>query len=131
MVGASLWFAPRFTRLPAGSLAVGGYALSACALWLVSHAEPGPQLVLLHAVAGIGVGCALFAVGFYALAPKLMAARGPDSVFLVIAGLMACAAVACLWFPGHSVRELKVMQAMGREPGGGPGVLLRWPLVAG
>lgn len=157
VVGASLWFAPRFNRLPAGALAVGGYALAACALWLVSHAQPGPLLMLLHALAGIGVGCALsmvhgamaraanphrmlslggavlgvFAVGFYALVPDLMAERGPASVFLVMAGLMACAAVACLWFPGHSVREIKVVQSPGRPSELGQRAALRWPLVVG
>ncbi|WP_075790941.1 MFS transporter [Massilia putida] len=124
-VGASVWSAPRFDRVPRRLCAAGGFAVSAAGLLMASRATAWPALVALHIVAGIGTGCGLsmahgamgrsgnphrlfalagtalgvFAVVFYALVPRLMATAGSPSLFVVMAGLMASAALASLGFP--------------------------------
>jgi predicted MFS family arabinose efflux permease len=153
VVCASLWFAPRFDRLSPRLCAIVGYAVSAVGLFLVALCESWPPLLMLHIVAGIGTGCGLsmahgamgrsanphrllalagivlgvFAVSFYALVPPLMGAAGGASVFLVMAGLMACAAIASLRFPG----DRKPGRHTDRREQPGRSSPLRWPLVIG
>lgn len=138
-VGACLTLAPRFDRLPRRACAVGGYTLAAAGLWMVAHTRSWPALMALHLVAGVGTGCALsmahgamgrgsnphrlfalagtalgvFALAFYAIVPQIMLAVGAPGLFMVMAGLMACAALGALWFPegrgqersGHSLKQ--------------------------
>jgi predicted MFS family arabinose efflux permease len=129
-VAASAFFAPRFNRLPGRACTAAGFALAAlafaaAALQPVDVGSFG-ALAALHALAGLGVGCALsfthgsigrsanphrlfavanvalgvFAVLFLGGLPQLVLALGAAMLFKVIAGLMALAAgVTALWFP--------------------------------
>lgn len=144
VVAASLWFAPRFDRLPPRLCAMLGFATSAAGLLLVPHVTSWPVLVALHIFAGIGTGCGLsvahgamgrspnphrlyalggmalgvFALLFYALVPQLMAAVGSTSMFVVMAGLMASAALAALRFPTEhdSTSSFSAAQQSSRAP---------------
>jgi len=124
-VGACLTFAPRFDRLPRRACAVGGYTLAAIGLWMVAQTRSWPALLALHLVAGVGTGCALsmahgamgrgsnphrlfalagtalgvFALAFYAIVPQIMLVVGAPGLFMVMAGLMVCAALCALRFP--------------------------------
>jgi len=130
-VGACLSLAPRFDRLPRRACAVGGYTLAAAGLWAVAQTRSWPALLALHLVAGVGTGCALsmahgtmgrggnphrlfalagtalgvFALAFYAIVPQIMLTVGAPSLFMIMAGLMASAALAALWFPDGRGRE--------------------------
>ena len=63
VVLSSLFFAPRFNRLPRGWATAGGFALAAAAFAAASRLPVAPTslqpLLVLHALAGLGVGCAL------------------------------------------------------------------------
>lgn len=127
---ASLFFAPRFNRLPRRAMAATGFALASCAFWLASRQPVSPAsfgaLATLHALAGIGVGCALsfthgsigrsanphqlfglansllgvFAVVFLGGMPQLIQAAGAPVFFAVVAAVMASGAlVSGLFFP--------------------------------
>ncbi len=130
VVAASAFFAPRFNRVPRRAATAGGFALAAVCFAVASQqpvaaASFGP-LALLHAVAGLGVGCALtfthgsigrsanphrlfavvnvmlgvFAVLFLGGVPQLINQAGATMLFVVIAAAMGLAAlVTALAFP--------------------------------
>ena len=133
VVLSSLYFAPRFNRLPRRWATAGGFALAAAALAVASRlpvaAASLQPLLALHAVAGLGVGCALsfthgsigrsanphrlfavvnvvlgvFAVAFLAGVPQLIPQFGAQIFFAVVAAVMAVAAVGtALAFPDIS-----------------------------
>jgi predicted MFS family arabinose efflux permease len=130
VVLASAFFAPRFNKLPRRVLAAGGFALAAAAFFVAGRqavdAASFQVLIALHAVAGLGVGCALsfthgcigrsanphrlfavvnvvlgvFAVGFFAVVPPLIQRVDASLLFMVIAATMTVAAVVmALAFP--------------------------------
>ena len=151
VVAASLWFAPRFDRLPRRGCAIAGYAIGAAGFLLAPQTSTWPALLALHAAAGLGIGCGLsmahgtmgrnlnphrlfalsgtalglFAMVFYALVPALMARTNPTSLFLVIGGLMACASFASLAFPAGEAAPAVARHARVPIPP------LLWLLVAG
>jgi predicted MFS family arabinose efflux permease len=120
-VGASLAAAPLFNRLPRSACAAGGYAIAALAFLGAAQASTFGGLAALHLLAGVATGIALSvvhgtigrsanphklfaivgtalgigAVLFYAAVPAAIAAHGGATLFLVFAGLMALAALAC------------------------------------
>jgi predicted MFS family arabinose efflux permease len=124
-VAASLFAAPRFNRLPRRVCAVGGFALAAAAFGLASQAEGFTQLLPLHLVAGLAVGLGLsithgtigrssnphrlfgiagaaLGIGgvlFYAAVPPAITVHGGHVLFLMFAGLMLAAALACTHLP--------------------------------
>ena len=63
VVLSSLFFAPRVNTLPRRAGAAGGFTLAAVAFFVASRQPVGVAgfelLAVLHAVAGLGVGCAL------------------------------------------------------------------------
>jgi predicted MFS family arabinose efflux permease len=130
VVGASVLAAPRFTRLPHRAVAGIGFGFAALMFGVASRQPVAPEsaavLALLHALAGVGVGCGLsvthgaigrsanphrlfafaglalglFAVVFFGAVPPLLAATGAGSLFVVFGGLMALAAgAASVAFP--------------------------------
>jgi predicted MFS family arabinose efflux permease len=125
VVAASLLLAPLFNRLPRRLIAIGGYGTAAGAFFAAAHGAGSASLIVLHVIAGAGVGCGLsmthgaigrssnphrlfaiagtalglFAVAFYGAVPALIAARGGQVLFTVIGALMAIAALASLMFP--------------------------------
>jgi predicted MFS family arabinose efflux permease len=149
-VAASAFFAPRFNRWPRRALAGGGFAVAALAFALASQQTVAPSsfaaLAALHALAGLGVGCALsfthgaigrsanphrlfavvnialgvFAVVFLASMPQVIAAAGAATFFGALALLMALAAVTVeLFFPdvrAHTA-EAQAAAAVARVPG--------------
>ncbi|MEO7547721.1 MAG: MFS transporter [Ramlibacter sp.] len=123
VVAASAFFAPRFNRLPRKGASATGFAVAAfsflgASVLPVAAASLNP-LAALHALAGLGVGCALtfthgsigrsanphrlwaavnvalgvFAVLFFAGIPSLIAGAGAPMLFKVIGTLMAVTAV--------------------------------------
>ena len=130
VVVSSSVMAPRFNRLPRRAATAGGFALAALAFYLASRqpvaVESFQALALLHALAGLGVGCALsfthgsigrsanphrlwalvnvalgvFAVAFFGAVPQLIQAAGAAMFFNVVWVTMAVAAlVTALAFP--------------------------------
>jgi len=125
-VGASLVAAPLYNRLPRAACAFGGYAVAALAFLAASRVAGFGALAVLHLVAGTATGTALSvthgtigrsanphrlfamagtalgigAVIFYGAVPPAVAAHGGPTLFLVFAGLMGAAALACAFgFP--------------------------------
>ena len=130
VVLASGLCAPRFNRLPRRAATAMGFALASVAFALASRQPVQAQslgvLIALHAVAGLGTGCALtfthgsigrsanphrlfavvnvalgvFAVAFLGGVPQLVAALGANVLFEVMAVTMGLAAVVtALAFP--------------------------------
>ncbi len=123
VVVASLLCAPRFNRWPRRAACAGGFAVAAAAFFFASRqpvaASSFQVLAVLHAVAGLGVGCALsfthgcigrsanphrlfglvnvtlgvFAVLFLGGMPQLIARLDASVLFSVISAAMALAAV--------------------------------------
>jgi predicted MFS family arabinose efflux permease len=124
-VAASLFAAPRFGRLPRRACVAGGFGIAALAFLGAAFTQQFALLVPLHAVAGLAAGLALSvthgtigrsanphrmfalagtalgvgAVVFYGAVPPAVAAHGGATLFNVLAGLMAVAALAALAFP--------------------------------
>lgn len=124
VVASSLWFAPRFNRLPRRTMAAAGFGVAAVAFFAAAALPVVPgsfaRLGVLHAAAGLGVGCGLsfthgsmgrsrnphasfalagmvlggFAVLFLGGMPVLLQGRSPAWLFLAFAALMAFAAVS-------------------------------------
>jgi MFS family permease len=120
-VGASLVAAPLYNRLPRAACAFGGYGVAALAFLAASRVSGFGVLAALHLVAGVATGTALSvahgtigrsanphrlfalagtalgigAVVFYGAVPPAVAAHGGPTLFLVFAGLMGAAALAC------------------------------------
>lgn len=130
VVLSSGFFAPRFNRIPRKVATASGFALGAVAFFFASQLTVAVSsfqtLALLHAVAGLGVGCALtfthgsigrssnphrlfavvnvalgiFAIFFLGGMPQLIAHVSASILFTVIACTMALAAlVMALAFP--------------------------------
>jgi len=143
-----------FDRLPQRPLAVGGYLLSAAAFYAIAQSTDGPALLGLHALAGVGAGCGLSMVhgamgrsanphrmfalagtalgvigsSFFVIVPQVMARVGAHSLFLVIAGMMACASLVSLAFPAVK-RVAPVVTAAAMPTGRIPRPA--WLMVAG
>lgn len=127
-VVASVWCAPRFARLPARVLAVGGFAASALVFALLARTPASDWGVMagLHALGGLAAGTALsvthgtlgrggnphrlfayagialglFALAFMIIVPPLVAARGAPVFFGALGLVMAvAAAVSVVAFP--------------------------------
>jgi predicted MFS family arabinose efflux permease len=123
---SSLFFAARLHRLQRRATASAGFAVAALAFALASQLTGFPALAGLHVLAGAGAACGLslthgtiassanphrlfaianaavgpFAIVFLGATPALIAAFGGAALFLVFAGVMAAAALACaLGFP--------------------------------
>jgi predicted MFS family arabinose efflux permease len=120
---ASMFVAPRFNRLPRRIAAAGGYAAGAVAFFLVGQqpleASNFQPFAALHAVAGLGVGCALsfahgcmgrsanphrifgiahfalgvFALAFLSLVPQAIQHVSATMLFKIIAGVMLAASI--------------------------------------
>lgn len=130
VVLSSIFFAPRFNRVPRKVASAIGFAVAAMAFFFASHqpiaVSSFQTLALLHAIAGLGVGCALtfthgsigrssnphrlfavvnialgvFAVFFLGGMPQLISHISASILFTVIAATMAFAAVViALAFP--------------------------------
>jgi predicted MFS family arabinose efflux permease len=141
VVVASVWLAPRFNRLPAWANANMGFALAAMAFGIAAARPVGatelPLMLLLHAVAGLGIGCALsithgcigrsanphrlfaavnvalavFAIVFLASMPRLVAAFGAPALFMAFSATMGIAAVVALVGFPHE-RSVAVAEAV-------------------
>ena len=124
VVLSSLFFAPRFNRMPRRAAATAGFALAALAFLVAAMQPVGIEgfgmLAAVHAVAGLGVGCGLsftdgamgrsanphrlwamanvalgvFAVVFLGGMPQLLMRVEASALFVAYAGLMALAALA-------------------------------------
>lgn len=130
VVVASGIFAPRFNRLSKRAAATSGFALASLAFYLASlqpvDAASFQALLALHALAGLGVGCALtfthgcigrsanphrlfavvnialgvFAVAFLGGVPQILQHAAASIFFTIIAASMGFAAlVAAFGFP--------------------------------
>ena len=130
VVLSSIFFAPRFNRVPRKVATASGFAVAAVAFFFASQQAVAVSsfytLALLHALGGLGVGCALtfthgsigrssnphrlfavvnialgiFAVFFLGGMPQLIAHASASILFTVIAATMALAAVVmALAFP--------------------------------
>jgi predicted MFS family arabinose efflux permease len=125
-VGASLFCAPRFQRLPTRKVAVGGFAGAALAFLGVALSTGYAQMAGLHLLAGVAAGCALsvthgtaglstnphrmfalcgmalgvFAIGFLGAMPGIVADNGGSALFVALAIVMLiAAATSALLFP--------------------------------
>ncbi|MCW5657997.1 MAG: MFS transporter [Burkholderiaceae bacterium] len=123
---ASSALAPRFGRLPRRGVAVAGFGIAALAFLAATQRADFAAMAVLHAVAGLAAGSALsvthgtiarsinphrlfaivgtalgvFAIGFFATVPALLASLGGTVIFQVFAVVMAVAGVvALLAFP--------------------------------
>lgn len=121
---SSVFFASRFNALPRRIFASGGFAIGAlCFYYLGSQRESGPasfgEFAVLHAIAGLGVGCALsfvhgamgrtpnphrmfgmghlalgvFALFFLSLVPPTIQTAGAATLFAILSGVMSAAAL--------------------------------------
>lgn len=139
VVLASVFFAPRFNRTPRKLAATAGFVLGASAFFAASLQPVGVDsfqtLAVLHALAGLGVGCALtfthgsigrsanphrlfaavnvvlgvFAVVFLGGMPQLLQHMSASILFTVIATLMGLTAlVMAVAFP--SITDLSKVQ---------------------
>lgn len=124
---SSLVLAPMFTRVPARTTAVAGFAIAMLSFLGVSQSGHYPSMLALHLVGGLGAGCALsvthgtvgcsanphslFAAASFALATfglfvlgggtKLVAVQGGAALFMLFAAVMLVALlVAAVAFPG-------------------------------
>lgn len=124
VLASSVFFASRFNAFPRRLLATGGFAIGAlCFYYLGSQREFGPasfgEFAVLHAIAGLGVGCALsfvhgamgrtpnphrmfgmghlalgvFALFFLSLVPPTIQAAGAATLFRILAGVMLAASL--------------------------------------
>lgn len=128
VVVSSVVFAPMFTRLRHRVLACLGFAIAGCAFMAMSRLAVSPDsmtaLVVLHAIAGFGVGAslsvthgvigrtrnphrlfgianvamAILAIVMFATLPGLISTMGGRTVFMAFAITMGFAAVVSLLF---------------------------------
>jgi predicted MFS family arabinose efflux permease len=129
-VASSLFFAPRFNRIPARVAAASGFAVAAVAFFGATFVTDFGALAPLHVAAGAAVGCGLsfthgaigraanphrlfaivslalgvFAILFLGATPNLIAGFGGSALFKVFAGVMALASIAStIGFPKVAV----------------------------
>lgn len=122
----SLFFAPRLGRINSRLGAMAGFLVGAAAFLGLALTDAMVPMIVLHALAGIGAGCGLsfthgtigrsdnphrlfglgsfgtgiFAIGFFAALPGVLALHGASALFLVLAALLAFASVlAAIGFP--------------------------------
>ena len=125
-VASSLYFAPRFGRIPQRWAATIGFLVAGLAFLGISTTRDYALMAVLHLAGGIGAGCALsmthgsmgssanphrlfahagLALGIFSIVtlgvgPKFIAAAGGASMFLAFASISAIAmVVAALAFP--------------------------------
>ncbi len=123
---SSLFFSPRLNRLPARAMATAGFGIATLAFLGIVSIGNYPAMAVLHAVAGLAVGCGLsfthgtigrsrnphrlfaiaglalgiFAIAFMGATPGLIAAHGGPTLFRIFAGVMSVATIACAFaFP--------------------------------
>ena len=128
----SLFFSPRLNRLPARVMAATGFGIAGLAFLGVVSTRGYSAMLVLHAVAGLAVGCGLsfthgtigrsrnphrlfaaaglalgvFAIAFLGATPGLIAAHGGSMLFRVFAGVMGVATLACAFaFPSIRVER--------------------------
>ena len=115
----SVSLAPRFDRLPARAIAIGGFIVGALAFLAIIEIDGFAALVPAHFVAGIGAGSALsmvhgtisrsvrphrlfaivnfgvaiFSIAFFAIVPDLVQ-HSPNALFYVLGGLLILGALA-------------------------------------
>ena len=115
----SVSLAPRFDRLPARAIAIGGFIVGALAFLAIIEIDGFAVLVPAHFVAGIGAGSALsmvhgtisrsvrphrlfaivnfgvaiFSIAFFAIVPDLVQ-HSPNALFYVLGGLLILGALA-------------------------------------
>jgi len=135
LVGASLasvWFAPRFTRMDAKRAAVAGFGAAAVAFLLCAQQASFGALAVLHLAGGLAAGTALsfthgtigragnphrvfawagLAIGIFGIVflggtPGLVQQFGGPALFYTFAGVMAAAAIAGLLFFPKPARRL-------------------------
>lgn len=133
-VASSLYFSPRLNRLRARVAVPVGFSLAAVAFLGMASSDSHPVMAVLHAVAGISVGCALsfthgtigrsrnphrlfavvglalgcFAIAFLGATPGVVAAHGGATLFRIFAAVMAVAAGTCaLAFPAIATQVAK------------------------
>lgn len=135
VLAASVLLAPRFNRLPRKPIAIGGFAVAGAALaYLASQPVANDHFSLflvLHAVAGLGVGCSLslahgamgrtanphrmfgiahlalgiFAFFFLAIVPQMIQHKGVDLLFWTMAVIMLLASlVMAIGYPSLSTQ---------------------------
>lgn len=127
----SVCVAPIITRLPGRLTAAAGFALAACGFGAATQIDGFTAMLGAHALAGIGIGCglsvahgeigqtanphrlfalshlalALFGIGYFAVVPALVVARGGAALFTVFVGLSGIAAIAlALGWPAQARR---------------------------
>jgi len=117
----SVALAPRFTRLPARPVAIGGFVVGAAAFLAIINLQEFGALIPAHFIAGIGAGSALsmvhgtisrslrphrlfaivnlgvavFSIAFFAIVPVQVQVN-PDVLFYVLSGLLVLGAVAAI-----------------------------------
>ena len=115
----SVALAPRFDRLPARLIAIGGFILGALAFFAIINVDGFAVLVPAHFMAGIGAGSALsmvhgtisrsvrphrlfaivnfgvaiFSIAFFAAVPDAVQ-HSPNVLFYVLGGLLILGAIA-------------------------------------
>ena len=136
----SLFFSPRLNRLPARFMAATGFGIAGLAFLGVVSTRGYSAMLVLHAVAGLAVGCGLsfthgtigrsrnphrlfavaglalgvFAIAFLGATPGLIASHGGPMLFRVFAGVMGVATLVCaLAFPSIRVER---RSGQGDEP---------------
>ncbi|WP_321857311.1 MFS transporter [Paraburkholderia tropica] len=136
VVLASVLLAPFFQRLPGRVVATVGYGISSFSFFVASGTSGPLLLTALHGLAGIATGAALslthgtmatssrphrmmalagvalgvFAILFMGSVPHLLRTHGGTTLFVVLGGVMAAAAVfAAVFFPTPANRQMPVV----------------------
>jgi predicted MFS family arabinose efflux permease len=161
VVVSSALFAPRFNRVPKRLATACGFAVASAAFFVASRqavdAQSFPTLAALHALAGLGVGCALtfthgsigrsanphrlfaivsvalgiFAVLFLGGVPQVLQRTPASALFAIISASMGLAAVvAALAFPQVPPPSAPVAAKGDRPPGAGETPTRRIPRAA-
>jgi predicted MFS family arabinose efflux permease len=129
---SSLFFSPRLNRLRARAMVTLGFGIATLAFFGIASIDGYPAMAVLHAVAGLAVGCSLsfthgtigrsrnphrlfaiaglalgiFAIAFLGATPGLIATHGGPTLFRVFAGVMGVAAIASAFaFPSLRVQR--------------------------
>ncbi len=144
---SSLFFAPRFNRMPGRMAAALGFGVAALAFVALSTTRDYGAMAALHALGGMAAGCALsfthgtmgrsanphrlfamaglslgvFSIGFLALAPQVVRLAGGSALFQIFAGVMGIALLACaIGFPSSTKQGSGVLSAARRAQAAAP-----------